>query len=71
MATLIKAAGVTVEPIWTTLFAKALQGETNCILDGLNLVPHPVFVQQAQIICHMNDKVVCEQPGTQIAQTEF
>jgi len=27
MATLIKAAGVTVEPIWTTLFAKALQGK--------------------------------------------
>ena len=26
MTTLIKAAGVDVEPIWTTLFARALEG---------------------------------------------
>lgn len=26
MSTLIKAAGVEVEPIWTTLFARALEG---------------------------------------------
>lgn len=28
MTTLIKAAGVDVEPIWTTLFARALEGKT-------------------------------------------
>ena len=27
MTTLIKAAGVNVEPIWTTLFARALEGK--------------------------------------------
>lgn len=34
MTSLINAAGVEVEPIWTTLFARALEGKWFVVLDN-------------------------------------